>query len=164
MTDTDTLRKLAEAATPGPWVCTRSIPQEGFECFWIKAQPHPAMRGFSREIGAVNGPINGENEATADFIAAAREAVPALLDEIDRLQKQQAVWKGIHEGAVAAMGAEITALRAKVKAQAEALKPFAELAQHFTNAPDDGWIWRGEEPLEITVGDLRRAAQEAGNE
>lgn len=42
MTDTDTLRKRAEAATPGPWACTRSIPQEGFECFWIKAQPNPA--------------------------------------------------------------------------------------------------------------------------
>ena len=59
---------------------------------------------------------------------------------------------------------EITALRAKVKRQAEALKPFADLAQHLTSAPDDGWLWRGEEPLEITVGDLRRAAQEATNE
>lgn len=132
MTDTDTLRKRAEAATPGPWACTRSIPQEGFECFWIKAQPHPAMRGFSREIGTVNGPINDESEATADFIAAANPtAVIALLDEI-------------------------TALRAKVKAQAEALKPFATLSPVSWALEADMYY--------IDTDDIRRAAQEAGNE
>lgn len=65
------------------------------------------------------------------------------------------------ERALTVKDAEIAALKEKVKRQAEALRPFAELAAHFTQQPDEGWIWRGEKPLEITVGDLRRAAQEA---
>lgn len=54
--------------------------------------------------------------------------------------------------------AALSSARAEIERLREALKPFAELAKHFTNAPDDGWIWRAEEPLEITVGHLRCAA------
>ena len=55
---------------------------------------------------------------------------------------------------------EITALRAKVKAQGEALKPFAKIFKSYDPAHDDAKacvIW-------IEFGDLRRAAQEAGHE
>ena len=119
MTDTDTLCKLAEAAT------------------------HDIVNRLNR-VADERRTASCHDEKIAMFVVA-------------RISRDDA--KLMDEAA-----AEITTLRAKVKAQAEALKPFAELAQHFTNAPDDGWIWRGEEPLEITVGDLRRAAQEAGNE
>lgn len=52
---------------------------------------------------------------------------------------------------------KITALKEKVKRQAEALRPFAGFAQHYSPTRADDFptgVW-------VTVGDLRRAAQEA---
>ena len=59
--------------TAGPWVAIRSIPEEGCDGWWIKAQPHAAMRGFTNDLAWVNG--GQENEANARLIAAA----PTLL-------------------------------------------------------------------------------------
>lgn len=74
--DTERLRKLAAEATPGPW----------------EAQPD---RTDTARI--VNGP-DGEmlwdargmlNDADAEFIAAAREHVPALLDMLDQAEAER---------------------------------------------------------------------------
>jgi len=60
--------------TPGPWQVIGSHPSEGFDCFWIKGQPNPLMRGFTKEIGCINGPqANAEVAADARLIAAAPE-------------------------------------------------------------------------------------------
>ena len=63
---------------------------------------------------------------------------------------------------------EITALRAKVKAQAEALKPFKPISLGFdTDRPEDTVLICTRLGLclgTIKVSDLRRAAQEAGHE
>mgnify|MGYP003393624822 CR=1 FL=1 len=71
MIDVDKLaewRRLAEAATKGPWATGRiSMPGEALLAFGRRSLQMP--------------------EADAVFIAAAREAVPALLDEVERLRK-----------------------------------------------------------------------------
>lgn len=60
--------------TAGPWQAVGSHPSEGFDCFWIKAKPSPVARGFTKEIGCVNGP-QGSKQVAADarLIAAAPE-------------------------------------------------------------------------------------------
>ena len=70
---------------------------------------------------------------------------------------------------VTAKDAEIAALKEKVKRQAEALKPWANLAEQFGfpyNDNDPVLITNGVNYVKhaFTVGDLRRAAQEAGHE
>jgi len=55
--------------TPGPWAAIRSIPEEGCDGWWIKAQPHAALRGFTHDFAWVNGG-GDENEANARLIAA----------------------------------------------------------------------------------------------
>lgn len=75
MTDDDLkkLRGLAEAATPGPWAW-----DDGF--LWNRETDV----GVLNHAGT-NWPIDDTNAA---FIATARTAVPALLDEIARLQAE----------------------------------------------------------------------------
>lgn len=65
--------------TKGPWIAFGSIPEEGVDCFWIKAQPHPAMRGFTKDIGTVDGyQDDPERSANAHLIASAPELYEAL--------------------------------------------------------------------------------------
>lgn len=64
--------------TPGPWVSLGSHESEGFDCYWIKTQPSPMLRGFTKEIAAVTGPQGGEAEANARLIATAPEMAEVL--------------------------------------------------------------------------------------
>lgn len=138
MTDTDTLRKRAEAATPGPWFhhdFSELVGSEPSTTDVTVSCDHPATISVALMAGGLQGSVGeaalAQARSDAAFIAAAREAVPALLDEID-------------------------ALRAKVKAQAEALKPFATLSPVSWALEADMYY--------IDTDDIRRAAQEAGNE
>ncbi len=73
--DIEALRKLAEAATKGPWEVVT---------------PWPDMPQYTR-LSAIHGPphVNAHDDysvADTAFIASARTAVPALLDEVERLR------------------------------------------------------------------------------
>lgn len=136
MTETE-LRKLAEAATPGPWEATDGV-------VWIDTREQVCCgRGYQECCGepdVIGGQekVADTNASDAAFIAAANPtAVLALLDEL-------------------------TALRAKVKSQAEALRPFAAEAKRYepNEGDNDLKAWSSQ----FTIGDLRRAAQEAGHE
>lgn len=84
MTDDLKLRELAERATPGPWVSVDGIlaaDDEGNSRSFIKPVPNEGW-----QIAQTCGP-NGENNAA--FIAAAREAVLALLDRIEALERER---------------------------------------------------------------------------
>ncbi len=71
------LRALAERATPLEVV--KSIPQDGFECYWFRAD--------GREVGSINGPQCDERDALCAYIAAANPAaVLSLLDEREALR------------------------------------------------------------------------------
>jgi len=78
------LRELHEAATPGPWVSIGTDPAEGGDWFWVKAQPNPAMRGFTHEIGVMNGSQSDPvRQANAALIVALRNAAPTILAMAD---------------------------------------------------------------------------------
>lgn len=70
------LRALCEAATRGPWVVERSDDGAGLWCVC-----HPETVCYSTTVANF---FEGDKE-NADFIAAARSALPTALDEIERL-------------------------------------------------------------------------------
>jgi hypothetical protein len=80
--------RLAKAASPGPWEAGDGYEQE--DGAWWVADANGLM---------VACPDQGPEENDARFIAAARVAVPALLDEVERLR-----------GAAAAEEAEVVRL------------------------------------------------------
>ena len=89
----DEMRAGLEGVTPGPWVALRSDPAEGVNCHWIKAQPSPALRGFSKEVACVSGTYyaDGPDVCDAAHIARCSPAnIAALLDEIERLRAYNA--------------------------------------------------------------------------
>jgi hypothetical protein len=69
-------RKINMTHTKGPWVAIGTDPAEGGDWFWINAQPNPAMRGFTKNIGVVNGSQSDpEQEANARRICACVNAL-----------------------------------------------------------------------------------------
>lgn len=57
--------------TPGPWTVRRSMPEDGYECWFISACPRPNQEV---DIGDVAGGYPHEqNEANARLIASAPE-------------------------------------------------------------------------------------------
>lgn len=72
--DLDAIRRRADTATPGPWT-----PQD-----W-------GVNNASKEITIASFI---ETEEDTQFIAHAREDIPALLAEIDRLTEQLSAYKG----------------------------------------------------------------------
>ena len=82
--DTAALRALADAATPGPWTCERpGVDEEsGFADGVIVAATAPGQGIFA---SAPHGSFPANDRR---FIVAARSAVPALCDEVDRLRAE----------------------------------------------------------------------------
>ena len=73
------LHRLADAATPGPWVMDDD--SRGLVGPWIDGV---SEEGTAREIAD----CTWTDEADAEFIAASREAVPELLDALTRAEAQ----------------------------------------------------------------------------
>lgn len=68
------LRALADAATPGPWV--------------FKASGDSLRFSMRRPPGGTIAVALTAEPEDVDFIAAARTALPALLDEVERLRAE----------------------------------------------------------------------------
>lgn len=62
---------------PGPWSFVPSVPEEGYECYWIE-------NGVQR-VTSIEGPQNAEREATARLIAAAPEMFEELRTQMELL-------------------------------------------------------------------------------
>ena len=78
------LKGLCEKATPGPWRCDDVL---------IHQDDLPATYAISDEdeqsiavLGQIQGIKGRQIIRNAEFIAAAREAIPALCDEVERLR------------------------------------------------------------------------------
>lgn len=87
LTDTQikAIRDGCEGVTPGPWQTLRSDPAEGVNCHWIKAQPSPALRGFSKEVAYVGGTYYADGPDVRDAAHIARcdpDTIRAAMDEI----------------------------------------------------------------------------------
>ena len=91
MPDIKKLREICEKASPGPWnavvsrtavgVCYRIFPES-----WGKVPDHGGICAYD-DYTSLNPHPKGEQAANAQFIAAARTALPELLDEVERLRK-----------------------------------------------------------------------------
>lgn len=65
-----------------------SHPSEGFDCFWINAQPSPVLRGFTKEIATVNGSqMDPEKAANARLIASSPDLLEPAPDAADILEQ-----------------------------------------------------------------------------
>lgn len=73
--------------TPGPWQVVGTPFNEGFT---VLAQPHPALRGFTKCVAYVGDKATEENEANARLIAAA----PDLFRELDMQVRNCPVCRG----------------------------------------------------------------------
>ncbi|WP_328997096.1 ead/Ea22-like family protein [Pseudomonas aeruginosa] len=87
MTDHAELRRLAKAATPGPWVTDA---QQNGAIFNIESESGDMCIAMSQENPAPTRlEINEQRRANAEWIAAANpNTILALLDEIDRLSDE----------------------------------------------------------------------------
>ena len=91
MTEREELRKLAEAATPGPWSLTDGDPAMNGQHWTIRRQGVAGIR--------VSGFTYGSN-GDAEFIAAANPAaVLGLLDQLDAAEAKLAAVREIHSPA-----------------------------------------------------------------
>ncbi|WP_304019994.1 hypothetical protein [Desulfovibrio piger] len=94
------IRKRSDAATPGPWVsedggydvCLGYKPSHIRIGWWSGDHEEDCNADNRRVCELSDGEHNNyknkeEMQANAEFIAHAREDVPALLDEIERLKK-----------------------------------------------------------------------------
>lgn len=100
MPDLDAIRQRANAATKGPWYVTPAK-------FGFDVAHGEALDSFGRPLHRLTGSELRLTRADAEFVAHARQDVPALLDEIERLTERQADRDRIGERLVAALeGAE----------------------------------------------------------
>ena len=141
------IRQRAEAATPGPW---KTVTHEEYSTVDVDEQ------------GGENIAMVGSAIADADFIANAREDIPHLLSEVDRLNalhKREIIITGEYAQRVIDLTARAEAAEAERDAAVEDLKRFSACCQ--CNANIDGsccdmfdgtaenkyfcsnWQWRG---------------------
>ena len=99
------LRKLAEAATPGPWVTTERAWPEQVGCCPLVGRPYSIHRSDNNNVAAAS-----TLEDAAFIAAASPTAVLALLDRIEELEAANRAC----EDAVAEWGAKAGALQAEV--------------------------------------------------
>lgn len=79
--DVDAIRERLAAASPGPWRTGDRDPEYG-----DVMHPHELIIGHKQAMVELEPGKNGA--ADAAFIAAARQDVPALLAEVDRLRAE----------------------------------------------------------------------------
>lgn len=83
------LRELCEKATAGPW--------KSDYCgdVWTISGEVPHVNDGGMELfQGIGTTTRGPDNGNAAFIAAARTAVPALLDEVERLEEENAMLRG----------------------------------------------------------------------
>lgn len=130
-TERERLAALAEAATPGPWrvlhVHTPSTPTlDTPDLIAVTSDDLPD--GY--EVARVSTDYEDDPAdvlADAAFIAAARQAVPALLAEVERLTSKYEEWDSMHAACEGLRGdlARVEAALAEAEAEVEAARRVA---------------------------------------
>ncbi|MFU3693217.1 ead/Ea22-like family protein [Pseudomonas aeruginosa] len=152
MTDHAELRRLAKAATPGPWVTDA---QKNGAIFNIESESGDMCIAMSQENPAPTRlEINEQRRANAEWIAAANpKTILALLDEIDRLRSRLEIDERTPHDGIACRDETIKVLDEKcdrLKAENEvlrgALKQFAEMLKSINVPIDLDEILKGAKP------------------
>lgn len=171
MTETE-LRKLAEAATPGPWEWGGNLPHEFrlqtthsgriFVMLFKRMGPQGAQPVFQVKKNMVAAVDLATFEVGADGVVGYEKAKAddsVYRYDVSGIEAPDAKWiAAANPTAVIALLDELTALRAKVKSQAEVIKAIqreADLA-----AFGEGPVLALREIKQLA----RRAAQEASDE
>ena len=87
------IRERLEKATPGPWEHTHK------DCKHFMSSDFVDRKGDDIGVGLVTSDINQDNadlyatDADMEFIAHARQDVPILLAEVERLQAELDKWQ-----------------------------------------------------------------------
>ena len=84
MTDIEELRRLCEAATPGPWHTHEEQVDAAYYDGDNQAQHH--IVADTKDIQRERYGSEGDKIANACLVSAARNAIPALLAEIEQLR------------------------------------------------------------------------------
>jgi uncharacterized protein (DUF885 family) len=130
-TDHAALRALADAATPGPWEVERD--PYGDDDYPVSAN------GRYLCVSPDDGVRGGHSEADAAFIAAARDAVPALLDEVERLRKELRECYASGDGALDLVEDDLTAAREALAAEQRKTEAVRVLADKMTDENGQSW-------------------------
>ncbi|HCF5790964.1 ead/Ea22-like family protein [Pseudomonas aeruginosa] len=156
MTDHAELRRLAKAATPGPWVTDA---QQNGAIFNIESESGDMCIAMSQENPAPTRlEINEQRRANAEFIAAANpKTILALLDEIDRLSDELSACTE-HPGGCGywrEAAKRRTEERDQFKEENEALRESLQALIHISNATaweehSCGEIAKARKALEVT--------------
>ncbi|MCI0909593.1 ead/Ea22-like family protein [Pseudomonas aeruginosa] len=138
MTDHAELRRLAKAATPGPWVTDA---QKNGAIFNIESESGDMCIAMSQENPAPTRlEINEQRRANAEWIAAANpKTILALLDEIDGLRSRLEIDERTPHDGIACRDETIKVLDEKcdrLKAENEALRRFAAEVYQVLGALD----------------------------
>ena len=154
MTDNTELKRLAEAATAGPWsMCGEADGSQGFEIIqdiWNEHGTHTGKDVVVYEWSDESDPLGVIHRADAEFIAAANPvAVLALIADSNRLESE-AVYAAAGFNAareeIAKIHAEVAGLRtgyeayervnAELKAEVEGLRATADLQKLLPEVSD----------------------------
>lgn len=88
MVDVNKLRALLAAATPGPWVPDVWYGYD--DGGWVAVGPHLHSVDGEDDESEPDCPAGVRAMADANLITAARDALPELLDEVERLRAENA--------------------------------------------------------------------------
>ena len=154
MSKNDELKRLAEAATAGPWsMCGEADGSQGFEIIqdiWNEHGTHTGKDVVVYEWSDESDPLGVIHRADAEFIAAANPvAVLALIADSNRLESE-AVYAAAGFNAareeIAKIHAEVAGLRtgyeayervnAELKAEVEGLRATADLQKLLPEVSD----------------------------
>jgi len=138
-------RRLAEAATPGPWTT------DGNE-FAVEGR---RLGKCYDQYDGVRLAIHDNAIADAAFIAAAREAIPALLAEVERLQhgndqlrpqrhaaREDAYRLGVDEGIKLAREIRDERDRLRAELALNNLRAQSPTVEHYVDENGVIWVWR----------------------
>lgn len=132
------IKARAEAATPGPWNSWAVV--DGI--------PHNHVASPTEEIAELDNGEYIENpnmDADAKFIAHARQDVPDLIAEVERLE---AKLKNVTEGVVGRMPSEYAAQHklAAIRKKAEPIDDVLENIRRFRGGRADVKVYADDEP------------------
>jgi hypothetical protein len=97
MIDTERDRAICEAATPGPWIeLGRNVPESGI----VATADYISKIAYIERADETEDPAQFNARADAAFIAHARTALPAYIEEVERLRAELAESKRREQAAV----------------------------------------------------------------
>ncbi|WP_371409772.1 hypothetical protein OG423_14300 [Micromonospora zamorensis] len=161
MNDIDAIRKLAEAATDGPWTT-------GADKKWADVFP-PWALVINATHPLIELQSGAQGVADAEFIAAARAHVPNLCDEVEQLRADLAKAAEQNTALTALLAqsrtnaatyatevGQLVAENARVRQQRDELKPVVEAAKAWV-APSVAEFGRTGDALTAAVNALPKA-------